>query len=218
MSTTRVPATPGEFAHYVAHPRFGRRPRLTGLDVFNTPDARVYCHWHSPIGVRVPNTAVVADVSRQRPATVAVTHYFDARRTCRKCSRPFLFFAEEQKYWYEALAFPLEADCLECPPCRKSEQKLRAARERYDALLLQTARTQTDTLELVTCALGLVESSVFAVKLLPKLRGLLKPLLVDAQGSSYAPARSALDRLKRIAALRAERRTPPRQRRGRRPK
>ena len=42
-----------------------------------------------------------------------MTHYFDAKRVCRKCERPFLFFAEEQKYWYEDLRFPLEADCLD---------------------------------------------------------------------------------------------------------
>jgi hypothetical protein len=30
-----------------------------------------------------------------------------------------LLFAEEQKYWYEELKFPLEANCLDCVPCRK---------------------------------------------------------------------------------------------------
>jgi hypothetical protein len=86
----------------------------------------------------------------------------------------FLFFAEEQKYWYEDLKFPLEADCLDCPPCRKDEQRLRAIRRKYDALLEKTARTQADTLELVESGLFLVESVVFSAKLLPKLRGLLK--------------------------------------------
>lgn len=204
MKRKRVPPVPAEYAHYVAHPRFGRKPRITGLDVSNTVDGKVYCHWHSPAGVRVPNTAVVADVTRQRPATVAVTHYFDAKRTCRKCERPFLFFAEEQKYWYEVLAFPLEADCLECPPCRTNEQKLRVAREKYDALLLKTTRTQSDTLALVTCALDLIDSSLFSIKLLPKLRGLLKPLLIDADGPRSARAQAVLERLRRIAASRKD--------------
>lgn len=211
MKARRGSSPPAEYADYIAHPRFGRKPRVTGLDVTDTRDGKVCCHWHSPPGVRVPNTALVADVTRQRPATVAVTHYFDTKRVCRKCKRPFLFFAEEQKYWYEALAFPLEADCLECPPCRKGEQKLRVVREKYDALLLLTARKKADTLELVTCALDLVESSVFSVKLLPKLRGLLKPLLVDAEGPSYTRARTVLDRLDRIAGLRAGRRDPRQQ-------
>ena len=114
-----------KYADYVEHPRFGKEPRLTGLDVTDLPDGTVYCHWHSPVGVRVPGTAVAADVTRQRRATVHVTHYYDAKRVCRQCERPFLFFADEQKYWYEELAFPLEADCLECPPCRKDDRRRR---------------------------------------------------------------------------------------------
>src|SRR5262245_57928602 len=91
------------YAAYVEHPRFGQGPRYTGLEVANSSDGTVYCHWHSPEGVRVPKTAIAANLSNQRPATLPVTHYFDATRTCRKCGRPFLFFAEEQQYWYEVL-------------------------------------------------------------------------------------------------------------------
>jgi hypothetical protein len=189
-----------EYSEFVEHPRYGKGPRLTGLDVVDSPDGTVYCHWHSPAGVRVPNTAVVADVARQGPATLPVTHYFDARRVCRKCGRPFLFFAEEQKHWYEDLRFPLEADCLDCAPCRKDEQRLRAIRRTYDALLEETARTEADTLELVECGLLLVESVVFSAKLLPKLRGLLKPLLLDAEGPSYARAQALMSRINAVAA------------------
>ncbi|HEY7673998.1 MAG TPA: zinc-ribbon domain containing protein [Burkholderiales bacterium] len=181
-----------EYAGFVEHPRYGKGPRFTGLDVAGSPDARVYCHWHSPPGVRVPNTAVVADASRQGKATLHVTHYFDAKRVCRRCGRPFLFFAEEQKHWYEELMFPLEADCLDCVPCRKDEQRLRAIRQNYDALLKKTARTQADTLELVEAGLFLVESVVFSAKLLPNLRGFLKPLLLDAKGPYYTRAHALL--------------------------
>jgi hypothetical protein len=188
-----------EYAGFVEHPRYGKGPRFTGLDVADSPDGRVYCHWHSPPGVRVPNTAVVADVSRQGKATLHVTHYFDAKRICRKCGRPFLFFAEEQKHWYEELMFPLEADCLDCAPCRKDEQRLRAIRQKYDALLEKTARTQADTLELVESGLFLVESVVFSAKLLPKLRGLLKPLLFDAEGPYYARAQALMSTINGLA-------------------
>jgi hypothetical protein len=184
----------------VEHPRFGKGPRPTGLDVAETPDGRVFCHWHSPTGVRVPNTAIAADVARQQPATLPVTHYFDARRVCRRCGRPFLFFAEEQKYWYEDLGFPLEADCLECVPCRKDAQQLRALRQRYEVLLAQAVRTEVDTLELVRCALVLVESGVFARKLLPRLRGLLKPVLAEPDAPSHAEARALSARLDGLAA------------------
>jgi hypothetical protein len=188
------------YAGFVEHPRYGKGPRFTGLDVTDSPDGSVYCHWHSPVSVRVPGTAVVANVTRQRPAMLHVTHYFDAKRICRKCEQPFLFFADEQKYWYEDLAFPLEADCLECAPCRKDDQRLGLARRKYEALLRETARSEGDTLELVACGVLLLESSVFSVKVVPKLRGFLKPLLVDAQGPSYDRAQALLSRIDGIAS------------------
>ena len=188
-----------EYAGFVEHPRYGKGPRFTGLDVADSADGRVYCHWHSPPGVRVPNTAVAADVSRQGKATLHVTHYFDARRVCRKCGRPFLFFAEEQKHWYEELMFPLEADCLDCPPCRKDEQRLRAVRQKYDALLAKRLRTQAETLELVECGLSLVESVLFSAKLLPRLRGLLKPLLLAAEEPYYTRARALMSAINESA-------------------
>jgi hypothetical protein len=183
------------YAGFVEHPRYGKEPRLTGLDVDDSFEGGVYCHWHSPPGVRVPNTAIAADVSRQARATLHVTHYFDAKRVCRKCERPFLFFAEEQKHWYEDLQFPLEADCLECPPCRKDEQRLRAIHLKYEALLKKAARAPDDTLALVECGLVLVESAVFSAKLVPKLRGFLKPLLRDAKEPTYSKAKGLQSRL-----------------------
>jgi hypothetical protein len=189
-----------KYAGFVEHPRYGKAPRLTGLDVASSLDGSVQCHWHSPPGVRVPHTAVVADVSRQARATIPVTHYFDARRVCRKCERPFLFFAEEQKHWYEDLRFPLEADCLECPSCRKGEQRLRASRQKYEALLEKAARTPAQTLELVECGLFLVESVVFSAKLVPRLRGLLKPLLRDAEGPHYTRAKALMSAINGVGA------------------
>jgi len=189
-----------EYSGFVEHPRYGKGPRFTGLDVADSPDGSVYCHWHSPPGVRIPNTAVAAEVARQGKATLHVTHYFDAKRVCRKCGRPFLFFAQEQKHWYEDLIFPLEADCLDCPPCRKDEQRVRAIRQKYEALLEKTARTQADTLELVESGLFLVDSVLFSAKLLPKLRGLLKPLLLDAEGPYYTRAQALMSTIDGVAA------------------
>ena len=195
VSVESMKSLTDEYSGFVEHPRYGKRPRFTGLDVTDSLDGQVYCHWHSPVGVRVPSTAVVADVTRQQPATLHVTHYFDAKRICRRCGRPFLFFAEEQKYWYEDLEFPLEADCWECVPCRKDEQRLRLIRQKYDALSRETARTEADTLDFVECGVLLVESCVFSAKVLPKLRGLLKALSVDAEDPSDNKARVLLSRI-----------------------
>jgi hypothetical protein len=72
-------------------------------------------------------------------------------------------------------------------------------RQKYDALLEDTARTHADTLELVECGLFLVESVVFSAKLLPNLRGLLKPLLVDAAGPCYTRAQALMSRINGLA-------------------
>jgi len=118
------------FAEFVDHPRYGRRPRITGLNP-HPNDTRVTLHWnakthqevvsqyeavigkwpHGNLGLRtdrtkrIPNTAVLADLTKQSKATFPVTHYFDLERICLKCSRPFIFFAAEQKHWYETLTY-----------------------------------------------------------------------------------------------------------------
>ncbi len=83
---------------------------------------------------RIPGTAIVADPSKQTRATVPVTHYFDLERSCRDCKRHFIFFAEEQKYWYEELGFGLESDCVRCTECRKKQQGIAWLKERYESL------------------------------------------------------------------------------------
>ncbi len=137
-----------KYAEFVDHPRFGRRPQLTGLNP-SPADRGVHLHWNAttrneiatqfesvmgkkwPSGglhafsartKRIANTAIVADLSRQTAATMAVTHYFDLECNCRDCGRSFIFFAEEQKYWYEELGFGLDSDCVHCVECRKRQQ------------------------------------------------------------------------------------------------
>ena len=172
-----------EYVQFVEHPRYGRRPRLTGLNPHEEL-GRTFFHWHSRADVRVPNTAIPADLSRQSPATVQVTHYFDAKRQCRECGKPFLFFAEEQRHWYEELGFPLESDCVRCVQCRKRQQGLARTRERYEELFHLPARTSDQQLEFAECCLSLVEAGVFHRRQLEHVRALLKtlPRVLDPTG------------------------------------
>jgi hypothetical protein len=124
--------------------------------------------------VRIPNTAIPADLSRQMPATVPVTHYFDAKRQCVDCGKPFIFFAAEQKYWYEELGFPLESDCVRCVVCRKKQQGLELKRDRYEELFHVEARTVEQNLEMAECALSLAEVGVFGKRQLERVRATLK--------------------------------------------
>lgn len=160
---------------FVAHPRYGDEPRLTGLNPKeNWLTGEVFLHWHSLGEARIPNTAIAADTSRQNQPTIAVTHYFDSRRVCVDCRQSFLFFAAEQKYWYEVLGFPLEANCIRCVPCRKRQRALQARRQRYETLIALEGRTPDQDIALVESALALVGAGVFGTRLLERLRSILK--------------------------------------------
>lgn len=160
---------------FVAHPRYGDEPRLTGLNPKeNWLTGEVFLHWHSSSEARIPNTAIAANTARQNRPTIAVTHYFDIRRSCVDCGQSFLFFAAEQKYWYEVLGFPLEANCVRCVPCRKEQRALQARRQRYEELFALEARTPDQDIELVESALALIGAAVFGRRLLERLRSILK--------------------------------------------
>jgi hypothetical protein len=161
-----------DYSKFVDHPRYGHQPHVTGLNP-DTNYTDVFLHWHSAKEYRIPNTAIPADLSRQAKATVQVTHYFDVRRQCRDCGRPFIFFAEEQKYWYEVLGFGLDSDCVRCVPCRKKQQGIAALRERYEDLFHVSHRTVDDTLEMAECCLQLIEASVFHERQVEHVRALL---------------------------------------------
>jgi Probable zinc-ribbon domain len=164
-----------EFREFVTHPRYGQGPRITGLNPeSDLATGRPFLHWHSPQGVRIPNTAIAADLSRQMPATVPVTHYFDAKRRCADCGRPFIFFAAEQKYWYEELGFPLESDCVRCVDCRKQQRGLESKRQRYEELFRVRQRTLEENLEMAECAVSLVEAGVFGRGQIGRVRSTLK--------------------------------------------
>ncbi len=187
-----------EFDNYVEHPRYGRHPQVTGLNPENDFAGNVFLHWHSPPAARVPNTAIPADLARQTPATVPVTHYFDVTRSCRDCGRPFIFFAREQKYWYEELGFPLDSDGVRCVPCRKSQQGIALKRERYEELFHLAERRVDENLEMADCCLSLIEAAVFGRKQLPRIRELLKasaPRLTAANKAAYDDLQARLTAL-----------------------
>lgn len=168
-----------EFDDYVVHPRYGQRPRITDLQPLSSAtillgEPYIKFHWHSPESDRVANTAIKADVSLQRFTTMPVSHYFDVKRVCKGCGRPFLFFAAEQKHWYEELGFSIEADCDRCAPCRKQQQGIARQRETYQRLFHVEHRTPEENLELAECCLALMEASVFDRRQTERVRMLIR--------------------------------------------
>lgn len=149
----------------VEHPRFGKAPRITGLN------PREYGRRFS-LDI-IPNTAIAADLSRQTRATIPVPYYFDTKRFCRDCHRPFLFFAAEQKYWYEELGFGLDSNCVRCPECRQQQHGLARLRARYEELCHVADRSLEQNLELAECCLSLAEQGEFHSRQTAHVRMLL---------------------------------------------
>ena len=188
-----------EYKDYVEHPRYGRRPDLTGLNP-QEQIGKTNFHWHSRKNVRIENTAIVADVSKQPYATVPVTHYFDEKRVCRECGRPFLFFAREQKYWYEVLRFKLEATCACCIDCRKEQQEIARIRARYEALVAQQALSPEEVFELVRCGIDLINESDFTSKKISDFRGRLNAIAADLPKRLHNRHQRLLAELKALEA------------------
>jgi Probable zinc-ribbon domain len=178
---------------FVPHPLYGDQPRYTGLEVRNFQDGaylkhmteaevKAWCAQNSflfpiapaSIGWMIPGTAIAADPSRQRGCPVAYTHYVDVRKACRDCGRVFIFYAEEQRHWYEELQFSLNAGCVRCHPCRKRRQALDAARARYESLIHVPDRTVEQQLVLALARLDLVEAGEFHHRQLEHVRSFLR--------------------------------------------
>ncbi|QDT65851.1 zinc-ribbon domain containing protein [Calycomorphotria hydatis] len=87
--------------------------------------------WRYTQEILVPKTDIPADLSKQSHATIPCNFYIDLIKTCISCTKRFIFFAQEQKYWYEDLGYPLDADCVRCAPCRKKSQRTKSATVLY---------------------------------------------------------------------------------------
>lgn len=175
---------PDEYATYIKHPRYGRGPRITGLNLETVYGGDVFIHWHSSKECRIPNTAITADLTKQTPATVSVTHYYDVKRKCVDCGKGFIFFAEEQKHWYEELGFGLDSDCVRCDVCRKRQQGLARKRERYEELFHVSDRSTDENLEMAACCLSLIEASMFHNRQTERVRMLLNRISAECEFKS----------------------------------
>ena len=208
------------YSEYVAHPRYGQGPRYSGVDVdLAAPEtilnATTGCYnlairatiermgvgsgfaTLDPAGI-VPGTAVVADPARQNrdDRRVGVTHYFDLERTCRRCRRPFLFFAEQQRHWYEELGFTLHSDCVECYECRRADWDLKRRQRRYEELLARPHRTAAETVEAAECCLCLIEAGRFTPRQARRVRYFVNQLLPET--GDQAEVQSLYDRVRLI--------------------
>ena len=143
----------------VAHSRYGRTSKRSGVRGFSAQDIAA-SHWRYDIDTIFPESVLVADTSRQNYSMYPRPFYVDMRRTCRSCSRPFIFFAAEQKHWFEVLQFYVDADCVHCPECR--QQRVAAKREfqRYTALVGIETPSVAELKQLVDLTVSLLAQGV----------------------------------------------------------
>ncbi|MGB7343241.1 MAG: zinc-ribbon domain containing protein [Pirellulaceae bacterium] len=187
------------FANYVEHPRYGRGPRLTGRNPVAKHFRAVHIHWNATSDTRIPNTAVTATTCNQRDAIYPVTHYYDVKRCCVDCGRMFIFFAEEQRYWYEVLRFKLDADCKRCVPCRIVHRSTCYLREQYERLLEKSELSEMETCEVCDCALTLIERGEFGNRVIQRVRALLNSIDSDSKIRNHATFRDLTLRVDRLA-------------------
>ena len=202
------------FDEYVKHPRYGRTPRFTAEPapseigcgfLFQRERAltlreilRLSKHG-TAFGGRfnakeiVPRTAIKASADRLYPAAMGVRYYFDFDKCCRSCTRRFIFFAAEQKHWYENLGFHLDAQAVNCPECRKKLQSIGRIKARYEKLFHLKPRSPQEELELAACCLSLIEQGIFHQRQTAHVRQILKQVPEPLRtGSKYIALKERL--------------------------
>jgi len=140
---------------YVDHPRFGNQPIPSEYD-FSKEEIE-QAHW-SYSGLKYfPYTAIPANVEKQNSGTNTRTIYVDIAMVCEICNQPFIFFAQEQKYWFETLEFYVDATCKRCCNCRRKKHEVSTMQQRYESLVNLAERSTDESRELKQIALELYQ-------------------------------------------------------------
>jgi hypothetical protein len=140
---------------FVQHPRYGANPIPSGVKV--TADEIERSHWRYKHETYFPDTAIMADVTKQNYCIYPRKMYVDIAEVCNVCHRPFIFFAKEQQYWFEELGFWIDAHCTRCIDCRKKDQEIRFMQKRYQSLIGIEPRTEQQNKELKEIAMELYQ-------------------------------------------------------------
>lgn len=143
------------YKDYVMHPRYGNKPIYSGAKI--QLDEILNGHWQYKADSIFPETAIEADTSKQNYSMYPIKIYVDIEKQCLECNRWFIFYAKEQKYWFEELGFYVDADCVKCVECRKKEQSIKQLMLDYEFLLKKSDKTKEETSTLKNVALELFQ-------------------------------------------------------------
>lgn len=157
-STTLKPSRTKPKQPIVAHPRYGAESVPSG---FCIPHDQIRSsHWRHDLETIYPHSAIPADATKQNYSIYPRSFYVDVLKQCRLCGRRFIFFAKEQKHWFEVLQFWIDADCVHCPECRQKNQTIKRRLVKYSALAKQAEKNQKEWEALVDVATFLFSEGV----------------------------------------------------------
>ncbi|MCW8931552.1 MAG: zinc-ribbon domain-containing protein [Gammaproteobacteria bacterium] len=143
------------YKSYVYHPRYGDKPIYTGACY---PTSKILqAHWQYDETSIFPETAILADTNLQNYSVYPIEIYVDIEKKCRDCNHWFLFFAQEQKYWFEILRFYVDSDCVKCIDCRKKDHNIKSMINDYEKLVKNQNRSRKETSKLKNIALELFQ-------------------------------------------------------------
>jgi hypothetical protein len=142
-------------SRFVTHPRYGALPHTSGIAVSEEEIREGF--WSLRRETMFPESVLVARTEEQNYAVFPRRYYVDVLRSCRSCCRKFIFFAKEQRYWFETLKFFVDADCVLCPDCRRTSRLVQRRVRRYSDLMKRKARTMDELQTLVDDATYLFE-------------------------------------------------------------
>ncbi|MDB6140316.1 MAG: hypothetical protein JWO94_3388 [Verrucomicrobiaceae bacterium] len=166
-------------ANLVPHPRFGAKIRKSGFKVDETEIRRSCCAKESE--TIFPNTVRTADTTKQHNGYNPPRFYYvDILKKCETCRRPFIFHAQEQQYWYEALGFYYASECPNCPECRHADRQLRHSSQRYAITIGRPDLSDGELLTLIEDAVTLFNANILKdQQCLRRLRNLARQRLPD---------------------------------------
>jgi hypothetical protein len=146
----------------VPHPRFRHGPQGTPLEV--TEQEVRKSHWKYHDAHIFPQTALRADVGMQNYSVYPRPFYVDIQRTCLDCRRDFIFFALEQRYWYETRGFYVDSDCVRCVQCRHKRRVAKRIEKRhhqsYTELQARASLSREEMIQLVDACIFLFQQGM----------------------------------------------------------
>jgi len=140
---------------YVTHPRYGNVP-MHQQRIYSDDDIK-NSYWGYKFVTFFRESAILADISKQNYTTFPRGLYVDIEMRCVECNREFIFYALEQKYWYEILGFYIDTDCTKCIDCRNNEKKIKEKKSKYEVLITKKGRTLLEIKELKEISFELFE-------------------------------------------------------------